>query len=370
MFNNSTSYSQESRVSNVAFHHRTSSLRAAPHFFDQIMNPSASAKTKVVQFGLGPIGFESLRLAATKPWINVVGGLDIDPAKIGKSLDEVLNDNRFGGARVYSNFNELAEKPDVVLHTACSKFADFCKQVDPIVRAGISVVSSCEELIFPQLKNAALAEEFDTICRKSGARVVGTGVNPGFVMDVLPVCLTGVSRSVTSIEVDRVVNASTRRLPLQKKIGSGIDPDEFRRMFAEGRAGHAGLRESLALVAHAMQWKVGEISEHLEPMIAPHDIKTQYLEVARGLTCGIHQHSEASTADGKRIVLDLKMYLEAADPHDAIRVEGDPSLNMRLAGGVAGDAATVAAVINAIPRLLNAAPGLRLMTELAVPCVA
>ena len=199
----------------------------------------------IAQFGLGPIGLESLKLAAAKPWANIVGAVDIDPAKIGKDLGDLTGDKNLKGRLVFRSVEDLTAhaKPRVVLHTTVSKFPAAFPQLETLARAGISVVSSCEELLFPQLLNLDLAAKLDTICRDHGARIIGTGVNPGFVMDVLPVCLTGVSRDVRSIKVQRVVNAATRRAPLQKKIGSGLPPEEFRRLFKEGRAGHAGLKE-------------------------------------------------------------------------------------------------------------------------------
>jgi hypothetical protein len=259
-------------------------------------------------------------------------------------------------------------KPDVVLHTTVSKFKNAFPQLEPLALAGISVVSSCEELLFPQLMEPALAATLDKICKVGGSRIIGTGVNPGFVMDVLPICLTGVSREVRSINIQRVVNASTRRAPLQKKIGSGWIPEEFRRLFKEGLAGHAGLKESLALIAHCMGWQASEITETGEPVIADHDIKTKFLEVKKGLTCGLHQHATAKIKGGANLVLDIKMYLDAPNPHDAIQIEGDPSLDVVINGGVAGDHATVAALVNTARRILSAKPGLLLMSDISLPC--
>jgi hypothetical protein len=325
---------------------------------------------KIAQFGLGPIGIESLKLAAAKPWVNIVGGIDIDPAKVGQDLGTLTGLPSLQGRLVYASPEELPAnaKPDVVLHTTVSKFKNAFPQLEPLARAGISVVSSCEELLFPQLNHPALAAKLDTICQAGGSRIIGTGVNPGFVMDVLPICLTGVSRDVRSINIQRVVNASTRREPLQKKIGSGWTPEEFRRLFKEGRAGHAGLKESLALIAHCMGWQATEITETGDAVIADHDIKTQFLEVKKGLTCGLHQHAEAKVNGQVALVLDIKMYLDAQNPHDAIQIEGEPSLNVVINGGVAGDHATVAALVNTARRILNAKPGLLLMSDLSLPC--
>jgi 2,4-diaminopentanoate dehydrogenase len=329
-------------------------------------------KIKVAQFGLGPIGIESAKLAAEKGWIEVVGGIDIDPAKVGKSLAEVTGHHRLTDAHVFKTFEELAKKskPDIVLHTAGSKADAAIQQIKPMAEQGVSVVSSCEELLVPKFRAPKLAEELDAICRKHDARVLGTGVNPGFVMDVLPVCMTGVSRTVAHIYCERVVNASTRREPLQKKIGSGMDPDEMRRLFKEGKAGHAGFLESLALIGHAMNWQFTETYELFDPVIAPYDIKTKFFEVKKGQCCGIHQQVVGKMGDVQRVHMDLKMYLDARDPHDAIKITGEPPLEVRINGGVAGDHATVASLINAIPRVLKSPPGVLMMTDIAVPAWA
>ena len=326
-------------------------------------------KIKLAQFGLGPIGLEALKLAATKPWAEVVGGIDIDPAKIGNDLAELTGTTALRRRRVYGSLEELIRhaKPDIIFHTAVSRFRDAFKQIEPMARQGISVVSSCEELLFPQLREPKLAARLHQVCRRHGARVVGTGVNPGFVMDLLPVCLTGVSREVRAVHVQRVVNASTRREPLQRKIGSGWAPARFRRLFNEGKAGHAGLKESLALIAHCLGWKVQRIVETGDAVVADHDIRTKYLEVKKGQTCGLHQRAEGKVEGKIRLTLDLKMYLDARNPHDAVQIEGEPPLDVVINGGVAGDQATVAALVNAAPALLKTPPGLSLVTDLAVP---
>jgi 2,4-diaminopentanoate dehydrogenase len=327
-------------------------------------------KIKVIQFGLGPIGIESLKLAAEQSWLQVIGGVDVDPAKRGKTLADLTGVASLAGARVFGTLEELfqaAGEPNVVLHTAGSSAAASFAQMKPALARGLSVASTCEELIFPALKTPELAAEFDALCRKTGARIAGTGVNPGFVMDILPICLTGVSREVKSIYVERVVNASTRRQPLQAKIGSGQDPVDFRAKFAAGNAGHAGFQQSVALLAHAMGWHLDEIRESCEPVVATSRVVTRFFDVPPGRSLGIHQKCVGLCAGETRIKLDLQMYLDAPLPHDAVVIRGRPELNLVLNGGVAGDDATVAALINIVPRLLAAAPGVRLMTELAVP---
>lgn len=325
-------------------------------------------KIKVVQFGLGPIGLESIALASTQGWIEIVGGVDVAPDKAGRSMAEVTGNAAIPGL-VHPSMDELlkATTPDVILHTASSSAAATLAQVRPAIERGISVASTCEELIFPQLKTPAVAAEYDELCRKTGARVVGTGVNPGFVMDLLPIVLTGVSRQVNSIYVERVVDAATRRRPLQAKIGSTRPPEEFRAAFKAGKAGHAGFQQSLALVANAMGWKLDAITETCEPVVADARIQTAFFDVAPGQTRGLHQRAIGVVGGEAKIVLDLTMALGEANPHDTIVVRGRPNLHLTLNGGVAGDDATVAALINVVPRLVTAPAGIRLVTELAAP---
>src|SRR5579859_1822602 len=196
-------------------------------------------KTKIAQFGLGPIGLETLRLAATKPWAEPVGAIDIDPAKVGKDLGELTGLSRLRRRKVFGSVDELLaeHKPALIFHTAVSRFKLAFGQLEPIARRGISVVSSCEELLFPQLREPKLAARLDRLCQSSGARIVATGVNPGFVMDLLPLFLTGISRGVRAIHIQRVVDATVRREPLQRKIGSGLPPAQFERLFKVGKAG-------------------------------------------------------------------------------------------------------------------------------------
>src|SRR5262249_52770155 len=158
-------------------------------------------------------------------------------AKVGRDLGELTGEKTLKERRVYGSVNELLlnTKPQLIFHTAVSRFKPAFEQLAPIARHGISAVSSCEELVFPQLREPELAARLDRICKKSGARLVGMGVNPGFVMDVLPLFLTTVACEVRAVHVQRVVNASTRREPLQRKIGSGLPPREFRRLLKEGR---------------------------------------------------------------------------------------------------------------------------------------
>ena len=326
-------------------------------------------KIKVAQFGLGPIGISSLQLLARKPWVEVVGGIDIRPDLVDQNLAKVTGIAALEHAKVYESYEELAlhHTVDAVLHTAGSKAATSLLQATPMLERGVAVISSCEELLYPALRAPVETATVDAMCQDTGGRILGTGVNPGFVLDVLPLCLSGVCAEVTGIYGERVVDASTRRQPLQKKVGSGMAPEEFRALGKAGKAGHAGFQETLMLLAHSMGWEVGPITETIDAVVAEKMIVTDYFTVKPGETAGLHQIVEAESTEGYQIYLDLKMYQGARNPHDTIRLDSDPPIEATLSEGVAGDLATVAALVNAIPRLLEAAPGVRLMSELSLP---
>lgn len=333
--------------------------------------PQGNARIKIAQFGLGPIGRACVQLLAEKPWAEIVGAVDIDPSLEGKEVAEICGLERCEAGRVHPAFGKLwgDVRPDVVLHTAGSRAAETLSQCRPVLEKGVSVVSSCEELLFPWHRAPAEAAEADKICRSSGARVLGTGVNPGFVFDLLPATLLAVCRQVRGVRGRRVVDASLRRQPLQKKIDSGQDPEAFRALWRQGKAGHAGFQESLLLLAHALGWKTGPVTETLEPVVAEHDLATDFFQVRAGQTRGLHQTVRAESVEGYPISLELTMALDEPDPEDWIRLDSDPPVTVRVEGGISGDRATVASLVNAVPRLLACPAGIRLVTDLpaAVP---
>ncbi|MDZ7303856.1 MAG: dihydrodipicolinate reductase [candidate division KSB1 bacterium] len=326
-------------------------------------------RIRVVQFGLGPIGQACVKVLTQKFGVELVGGIDVDPQMIGKEIGEVCGLKNNLGIIVRGDAEAaLAEwKPQVVLHTTLSFLDRIEDQLVTIIRSGAHVVSSTEELFYPYERNPEFCNRIDALAKQHGVAVVGTGVNPGFAMDVLPLCLTGVCTEVKKITATRVVDASKRRLPLQKKIGAGITRKEFRERAATGMFGHIGLRESALAVMNAMGWPVDEIKESLKPMIADKRVKTPYLTVEPGQVTGINQLMRVKSGGHERLVLELQMYVGAKKPHDSVEIVGDPPISMRIEGGIFGDTATIGALVNTIPKIIQAQPGLRTMLELPVP---
>jgi 4-hydroxy-tetrahydrodipicolinate reductase len=328
------------------------------------MNP-----LRVVQVGLGPIGQACVKVLLQKSGVEFAGGVDIDPRKVGKDVGEICGLGKSLGIGVRGDVAAaLADwRPQVVVHTTSSFLDRVEEQLTTIIRAGACVVSSTEELFYPFQRDPEFCQRIDTLAKQHNVAVVGTGVNPGFVMDILPLCLTGVCTKVNKIIVTRVVDASKRRLPLQKKIGAGISRQEFEERLATGNLGHIGLRESALAVMATLGWSVDGIEESLRPVIAEAEVRTGFLTVEPQQVAGLRQVLRVKSEGEERLVLELQMYVGAQESYDSVEIVGDPPLSMRIEGGIFGDTATIGALVNTIPKITNAQPGLRTMIELPVP---
>lgn len=321
-------------------------------------NPSPIA---VAQYGIGPIGAEIARLLLKKPWVKLVAAVDIDPNKIGKDLGEVIGLDREVGVKVTA---DVQGKPEVICHSTGSRLRDVHGQLKELLGRGCHVVSTCEELSFPL--DGVIREELQKTARAHNVTLLGTGVNPGFVMDKLPLTITSVCQEVTEVQIIRIQNASTRREPLQRKVGAGMTKEEFRAAVDAGKIKHMGLRESLMLVGNGLGVEFDSVSEEkIEPIVADREVITQYLRVAPGQVAGVHQ-----TIYGKgriNVSLELRMYVGAEDvAADRVIVKGVPDVEMEIKHGVHGDRATAAMVVNSIPRVVSARPGVLTMDDIPV----
>jgi 4-hydroxy-tetrahydrodipicolinate reductase len=214
-------------------------------------------------------------------------------------------------------------------------------------------------LSYPYRKYPELAAQLDAEAKTWGVALIGTGVNPGFVMDKLLITLSAASQEIESARAIRIVDASKRRLPLQKKVGAGMSVEEFRAQVAEGKIKHHGLPESVAMVSDALGLNVDEITETIEPVVARELIKTNFLEVAAGQAAGVHQIARGYAGRVEKIYMELQMFVGAQDPRDSVEILGNPNLSLTIPGGTHGDIATASVVVNCIPAILDASAGLR-----------
>jgi 4-hydroxy-tetrahydrodipicolinate reductase len=319
-----------------------------------------------VQYGVGPIGAAIARLMREKQAIEIIGAIDIDPAKAGRDLGEVVGaaDAPWGVIVTPDAPKLLHESPDVVIHSTSSWLKDVMDQLTQCLEAESCIVSTCEELSYPFRKHPDLAAQLDATAKDWGVALVGTGVNPGFVMDKMVLTLSAVSQRVDTARAVRIVDASKRRLPLQKKIGAGMTVAEFNEKVAAGIIKHHGLPESVAMVADGLGLSVDEITETIQPMVAKEKVKTEFIEVEPGQAAGVHQIARGISAGEEKIYLELQMYVGAKDPSDTIELTGQPNLKMTIPGGTHGDIATAAVAVNCIPMILSAPAGLRTSRDL------
>src|SRR5438876_1280268 len=326
-------------------------------------------KIRAIQYGVGPIGASVARLMREKQAIEIIGAIDTDPAKVGRDLGEVVGatDGPWGVSVSADAQEVLEQNADVVIHSTSSSLAKVMDQLLMCLKAESSVVSTCEELSYPFRTYPELAAKLDAAAKESGVALVGTGVNPGFVMDKLVVTLAAVSQRIEHVKALRVVDASRRRLPLQKKIGAGMTVEEFRAQVKADVIKHVGLPESVAMVADGLNLPVEQITETIEPKVATERVQTEYLTVEAGQAAGVHQIGRGLSKDGKELVyLELQMYVGAKDPADTITLTGHPNISLVIPGGSHGDIATASVVVNSIPVILDAPAGLRTARDLPI----
>ena len=321
---------------------------------------SRSPAARVALIGLGPIGVEVGKALAGRPGIAFLGAADPAPDKAGRPLGEILGSGFSGVARpsaaaLYGETASARGRSDVVLLCTGSRLHAVLPQIEEAIAAGFHVVSTCEELSYPELRHLPMARRIDRVAAAKGVAVLGTGVNPGLVMDRLVLAVASACVRVDSVRVTRVVDAAKRRGPLRAKVGAGLTPSEFAAGVAAKKLGHVGLSESAAIIALGLGLPIDEITETIEPVLAA----TETDGVAPGGVLGLHQIALVQAGDEVKVGLDLTMAVGASSPADRIDIEGDPPIHVTVAGGFHGDRSTVGTVVNAVPFIVSAPPGLK-----------
>jgi hypothetical protein len=312
---------------------------------------------RTIHYGLGPIGLAILKLAAGKERIRPLAAVDIAPEIAGRDAGEVAGMERSLGIIISADAGAaLASDADVVIHCTGSYLDAVQPQLLAAVRAGKNVVSTCEELSYPWDRHPQLAADLDREAKAHGVTVLGTGVNPGFVMDTLALALSAVCQEVSHVTAVRVVDVSKRRIQLQRKVGAGLPLDEFQRRVAARTLRHVGLEESARLIAAGLGWKLDRAEETIEPVVAADGANA----------AGVHQTARAWMDGREVLLLDLVMEMGTGDPRDEIIIDGRPPIDVIVRGGVQGDLATAAIAVNAIPVVVGARPGLLTMAELPI----
>src|ERR1700756_4362868 len=277
-------------------------------------------RIRAIQYGVGPIGASIARLMREKQAIEICGAIDTDPGKAGRDLGEVVGaPDAPWGVKISADAKDVLEQAaDIVIHSTSSSLPKVMDQLIACLEAESCVVSTCEELSYPYRKYPEAAAKLDATAKDWGVALVGTGVNPGFVMDKLLITLAAVSQQIEHAKALRVVDASTRRLPLQKKIGAGLSVDQFRVQAAAGTIKHVGLPESVAMVADSLSIPLEEITETINAVVAKERVQTEFLTVEAGQAAGVHQIARGLSGGKEVVYLELRMYVGAKDPADTV----------------------------------------------------
>ena len=324
---------------------------------------------RVIHFGLGPIGAAIVKQVATRPGFKIVGGIDIDPAKVGRDLGDVVGLPKRLGVTVSDDALTAlkAAKPHIVVLCTSSSIKKVMPLIETILKSKTAIVTTTEELSYPGYTHIRQARQIHAWAKKARVALLATGVNPGFAMDALPIALTAVCERVDRVAVNRVQDARIRRLTFQQKIGAGLSTDQFQKKVDNGNVRHVGLTESIAMIADALGWTLDRITDDIQPKLATLTVASEFLAVDPGYVCGIIQDGVGYRRGEGVIHLHMEAYLGAPESYDSVEIDGSPRLSMKLAGGIHGDVATASIVVNSIPHVLKASPGLHTMRDLPLP---
>jgi 4-hydroxy-tetrahydrodipicolinate reductase len=329
---------------------------------------------RVLQWGLGAMGSGMARLMLEKSGLQIVAAIDSYPEYVGKDLGEVLGVDRDLGVTVTDQPESVLdkEKVDIVTIATTSWTAKQMPDLRKIIKAGINVISIAEEMADAEAQNPELARELDQLAKQQGVTVLGTGVNPGYVLDYLVIALTGGCHSVERIEASRVNDLSPYGPTVMETQGVGTSPEAFRQGVADGTiVGHVGFPESIHMISEALGLGVDRIEEHREPIVSKVFRETPHVQVEPGMVAGCAHTGIGYSGDREVVRLihpqQIHPHLEDQDTGDYIHIFGEPEINMAIKPEIAGGKATIGITVNMIPHVVAASPGLKRMIDLPVP---
>lgn len=331
--------------------------------------------TRLIHWGLGAMGAGMVRLVQEKAGLRSVGAVARTPAKHGRDLGEVADLGRELGVQVARTLAEAIppEGADLVLLSTASFTREVAPQIIEAVSAGLNVITIAEEMAYPWPGQPELARTIDSAAREHGVTVLGTGINPGFVLDTLIIALTGACEQVDAIRAARINDLSPFGPTVLRTQGVGVTAEEFARGVDEGTiVGHVGFPESMAMIARAMGWRLGEVREERAPIIAAVARETPYVKVAPGQVAGCRHVGYAYAGDGRLLIKlehpqQVQPEAEGVETGDYIWIEGRPPVSLAIKPEIPGGTGTIAVAVNMIPPVVAHRPGLVDMTDLPLP---
>ncbi len=329
---------------------------------------------RILQIGFGTIGRTIAKAIIERSTLELVGLVDVNPDLQGMIVEEILGLETKSRTEIGDDLQKTIEMSgespiDVAVVATVSSLEKVAPTISTCLENEMDVISICEELSYPFDRHPQLTRDLDELAKKKEKTVLGTGINPGYLMDLLPITLSAPTQSVDSIIVTRVINSSHRRASFQKKIGTGMSQEEFRKSIDEGViTGHVGLDESIRMVGDALNLGLDHVEElPVEPVLAEKETTTPFVTVREGDVLGLKSRAVGKKGVKTLVTLDFFAYAEASPEYDEVRITGHPDLVQRVEGGVHGDLGTVAMVVNMIPLVADAQAGLKTMKDLPTP---
>ena len=334
-------------------------------------------KVQVLIWGFGAMGSGMAEMLLNKEGVEIAGVCDIDPKRVGQSIFEVLKRPRKDHPEVVIT-NDIASllKPgmaDIALMATDSFTKKAYPKIMKLVKAGINVISTAEEMSCPHAQNPELADQINTLAKEYGVSVLGTGINPGLIMDLLVVLLTGACSDVDHIQAKRVNSLSPFGPAVMEEQGVGLTPEAFAQGLEDGRlVGHVGFPESVRMIADGLGWKLsGPVEQTREAIVSTVPRGTKHIKIAAGNVAGCDQRG-TGYVDGKPKIQmihpqQIEPELEGVETGDYVSIKGVPDINLAIKPEIPGGIGTIALCVNMIPQVINATPGLKTMLDLPVP---
>ncbi len=328
---------------------------------------------KVILWGFGAMGAGIGKMILTKKGMEIVGAIDKDPSKIGKDLGQVLSSENLGVFVTDDADTLISEtKADIVILAIDSFVKGVYPAIRAIVESGKNCITIAEEMAYPYIVEKELSQDLNRLAKENNVTILGTGVNPGFVLDTLIISLSATCRSVDSIRAERISDLSPFGPTVMSTQGVGLSPEEFEDGIEKGSiVGHVGFAQSIPMIAKALGLEYDEITETLEPIISNTHRETSYVKVEPGMVAGCN-HIAIATKNGKLVITleqqqQIQPESEGVDTGDYIDIKGDADLHLAIKPETPGGVGTIAIAVNMIPQVIASSAGLKTMMDLPIP---
>ncbi|MBT9136814.1 MAG: 2,4-diaminopentanoate dehydrogenase [Firmicutes bacterium] len=330
-------------------------------------------KVRVILWGLGAMGGGMARLLLQKEGIEIVGAIDHHDTRVGKTLSAVLGVSAPNlEVQAGPEATIVAGAAEIVLVCTGSFTREVLPQLELVAAAKMNCITIAEEMAYPEAQEPQLAAKLDAAFKQAGVSLLGTGINPGFVLDALIIALSGVCTHVESIKAVRINDLSPFGPTVMRTQGVGTTVEDFNAGISSGHiVGHVGFPESIGLIASALGLKIDRIEEVKEAIISNTYRETPHIKVQPGMVAGCKHIAYAYHGDKLVITLEhpqqVRPEVEQIETGDYIYITGTPNINMAIKPEIPGGIGTIAMAVNMIPAVINAAPGLCTMAELPIP---